>query len=106
MQSFEYLSVRYWPKEINGTGYGFGPRSHHHLDHTLPGFKKRGQLLQSKRTEGTCIAARPSLHSPCGRRDHWGCPASRRRDTPPPRHAAASRRTGRKLAKCRAPKAS
>ena len=93
MQSFEYLSVRYWPKEINGTGYGFGPRSHHHLDHTLPGFKKRGQLLQSKRTEGACIAARTSLHSPSRRRDHWGCPASRRRDTPPPRHAAAARRT-------------
>ena len=24
MKSFEYLSVRYWSKEINGTGCGFG----------------------------------------------------------------------------------
>ena len=40
MKSFEYLSVRYWSEEVNGTGCGFGPRSHHHLDHTLPTFKK------------------------------------------------------------------
>ena len=88
MQSFEYLSVRYWYKETTGTwcaGSGRDRITHHHLDHTLPRFKKRGQLLQSKRTEGACIAARTSLHSPSRRRDHWGCPASRRPCKPPPR---------------------
>ena len=115
MQSFEYLSVRYWYKETTGTwcaGSGRDRITHHHLDHTLPRFKKRGQLLQSKRTEGASIVARPSWHSPSRRRDHWGCPCK-----PPPRDATAAtppqgtphRKLGskeRKLRKCRAPKAS
>ena len=108
MQSFEYLSVRYWPKEINGTGCGFGPRSHHHLDHTLPGFKKRGQLLQSKRTEGACILARPRLHSQRAVGATTGAAlqaaaATRRRRGTPHRKLGSKER---KLRKCRARKAS
>ena len=107
MKSFDYLLVRYWSIEINWTGCGFGPRSHHHLDHTLPGFKKRGQLLQSKRTEGACIATRLRLHSqsrlarPLGLPLQAAAATRRRRDA-----VAAARHAGRKLAKCRAPKAS
>ena len=41
MKSFEYLSVRYWSKEITGAWCGFGPRSHtpHIISH-VAAFKK------------------------------------------------------------------
>ncbi len=88
MQSFEYLSVRYWSKEINGHGARVRAAiASPSLDHTLPGFKKRGQLLQSKRTEGACIATRLRLHSqnhlarPLGLPLQAAAATRRRRDT-------------------------
>ncbi len=76
-----------------GRGAGSGRDRITHLDHTLPTFKKRGQLLQSKRTEGASIVARPSLRSqpparPLGLPLQAASATRRRRDA-----AAATRRT-------------
>ena len=114
MQSFLSIVRFYWSIEINGT---VRVRADHtpHIDHTLASFKKRGQLKRLQITERACIAARRRLHSPSRRRDHWGCPASRRRDTTTEaghssrRHAAAAPQHIVILyfiATCRAPKAS
>jgi hypothetical protein len=112
MQSFEYLSVRYWSKEINGHGVRVRAEiARTHLDHTLPRVQKVRAAVAIEAHRGACIAARPRLRSQSRRRDHWGCPCK-----PPPRHAAAAtppRRAApelglkeRKLRKCRARKAS
>ena len=95
-----------------GRGAGSGRDRITHLDHTLPEFKTRGQLLQSKHIEGACIATRLRLHSQSRLARPLGLPLQaaaarrRRRDTPPPRRRTDNGRERKPKGRCRARKAS
>ena len=95
MQSFEYLSVRYWYKETTGTWCaGSGRDRITHLDHTLPSSKREGSCCNrnaprepASLREQACTAR--AVGATIGAALQAAAPASRRRDA-----VAATRCTG------------